>query len=112
LVSISDWDRNREDSVTMLQLRDAMRDRMWMVELSVPDLFSTNKRKVGELLLDATIDFSLEGDFTTFVVARLPGTYIFFGGMGANGEPEFVTVKSLLASHTPLYRTVDWPLAT
>jgi hypothetical protein len=72
------------------------------VEVSVPDLFSTNKHKIGELLLDATRPFTNKADFTLFVLARFPGCYLFFDKLDGQGKPQFIKVKSLIQSHTEL----------
>jgi hypothetical protein len=102
LQAAEDWDRNREDSTTLSHLRSIKMSLMWMIELSVPDLFAINKRKIGEILLDATIAFSPKVDFKTFILARLPGSYYFFDALDSNGQPTFATVKSNFISHTEL----------
>lgn len=102
LQDADDWERNREDSVTLTHLKTVKMSLMWMVELSVPDLFATNKRKIGEILLDATQPFSPKVDFNLLILARLPGSYYFFANQDAQGLPNFATVKSALESHTLL----------
>lgn len=102
LQAAEDWDRSKEDSNTLIHLSSIKMSLMWMIELSVPDLFATNKRKIGEILLDATVAFTPKIDFNTFILARLPGSYYFFGGLDANGQPSFATVKSNFISHTEI----------
>lgn len=102
LQAAEDWDNTREDSTTLTHLKSIKMSLMWMIELSVPDLFATNKRKIGEILLDATHPFSPKVDFKTFILARLPGSYYFFDALEATGQPKFATVKSNFVSHTEL----------
>ncbi|MEP6672438.1 MAG: hypothetical protein ABJF10_24955, partial [Chthoniobacter sp.] len=94
-----DWLDNREATQVIEQFAYIPAKLMWMVEVSVPDLFSTNKRKIGELLLDAGRDFETEADFRLFVLARFPGAYLFFNGKTPEGEPRFIKLPSDLRSH-------------
>ena len=77
---------------------------MWMVEVSIPDLFSTNLRKLGELLLaaDATIDRTRLD--RTFIFARLPRAYLLPVAAETPGRFKFSAVASAIDSHTPLFR--------
>jgi hypothetical protein len=102
LGEISDWSKNKESPLTVADIKELLPDRVWMVEVSIPDLFSTNKRKLGELLLDATRPFSSKADDTMFVMARLPGVYAFFNRRDGRNHPLFLSAKSRLQSHTPL----------
>jgi hypothetical protein len=104
LGEIDDWDEIRENSETLRLLQAIKPQRMWMIEVSIPDLFSTNKRKIGELLLDATRPYTPNVDFTLFVLARFPGCYLFFEKTDAAGRPEFSRVPSLMTSHTAMLR--------
>ena len=49
-----------------------------MVEVSLPELFSANLRKVGEILIRADTEPSLQRDAGSFLLARLPGCVAFF----------------------------------
>ena len=75
---------------------------MWMVEVTVPEIFSTNKRKLGEILLDAGNELKPDIDGESFILARFPESYVFFDEMSADGNPSFLTVRSDLGSHIPL----------
>ena len=107
LSHIRDWELHCENSETLDHLGTIEPDRMWMIEVSIPDLFSTNLRKIGEVLLDATRPFSAKVDFTLFVLARFPEIYFFFEKMNSDGTPSFVTVPSDFLSHTKLLRSGD-----
>lgn len=102
LKAARDWLGNQETAQVINQFGYIHTKQMWMVEVSVPDLFPTNKRKIGELLLDATRDFETEADFRLFVLARFPGAYLFFHGMAEDGEPRFIKLPSELRSHVPV----------
>ena len=51
------------------------KERLWMIELSLPELFSANLRKVGEVLVRAELLPATDRDLTSFVLARLPGYF-------------------------------------
>jgi hypothetical protein len=71
-------------------------------QVGIPDVFSTNKRKLGELLLDATRPYGGKGDYSFFVLARLPETYAFFDRLDGHKHPPFIPVKIEITSHTPV----------
>jgi len=104
LRAMCDWERKTEKSDTVDTLVSLMREKMWMVEVSVPDLFSTNLRKLGELLLTAETPLSPTTPHQAFVVARFPGNYVLLTGQDAGGQPQFSTVPSAIGSHTKLFR--------
>lgn len=101
LGEMSDWQGNRELPQTVKDIGRMLPERVWIVEVSIPDLFSTNKRKLGELLLDATRPLSSKGDYSFFKLARLPGVYAFFERLDGHKHPLFLSVRSLIQSHTP-----------
>ncbi len=75
----------------------------WMIELSIPELFSANKRKIGEVLLRAEINMSDTMDFKSFSLARLPGYFIGFNkGTGPNNST-FEFIPNELDGHVQLY---------
>jgi hypothetical protein len=102
LKEMQDWNSRRENPVLCAALSDYLPERVWMIEVSVPELFPANKRKLGEIVLDATRSAGTEADFSTFVLARFPGRYLLLRAV-ENHHPEFANVTSLLQSHTPLY---------
>lgn len=102
LDALRDWNGNREDRNILLLLKQEMPEHVWAVEISTPQLFPANERKLGEIVLDATkvlnTSSGSSGD-DVFNFARLPGIY-FFGGDSANGFPQFNKVPSQLETHT------------
>jgi hypothetical protein len=99
---MSDWDHGTIPE----NLRNWMKhfsDRpLWMVELSVPELFSTNRRKVGEVLLLADSPPSTSRDFRNFLLARVPGYFVFFTGSDFS-KPEFSLLPSPVRGHVSLF---------
>ena len=98
-----DWQKRREAKVVPDALQDLLPDRLWMVEVSIPDVFPANRRKLGEVLLDATVRPTLKlVDYETFVLARLPGTYAFYNPT-KNKKSRFQPFVSNLKNHTAVY---------
>jgi hypothetical protein len=81
---------------------------MWMIELSVPNLFSANKRKVGEVLLRAEVVAKPKRDFSNFLLARLPGYFALYDGGGAV-KPKYQFIPSGAPSHVELYGCEERP---
>jgi hypothetical protein len=108
LKELSDWESNHERSTFVTQLAGLLPDQLWVVEISIPHLFPANERKLGEILLNPLVEYdeSKDVDFQLFLLARLPGTYYLLKAVNQHG-PNFVTIPSRLASHTPVIRTVQ-----
>jgi hypothetical protein len=83
-------------------LASEMPEHLWVIEISIPELFPANQRKLGEIVLDATKELSDELDFSLFLFARFPGKYMFFEKMD-HGKPEFFSLPSRITTHTELY---------
>ncbi len=101
--SVKDWDGNQEDKELCNSMKDDLPSLLWLVEISMPELFPSNLHKVGEIVLDATKTRTNERDFSLFVWARVPGSIIPFQELGSDGTPNFGHIRSDLASHVPLY---------
>jgi hypothetical protein len=102
LRSAEDWEHEKENIQSLEDLTALKPDKLWMVEVSVPEVFSTNKRKLGEILLDAENPLSDQVDGTSFVLARFPECYVFFDSISLTGQPSFLTSPSNFKSHLPL----------
>jgi len=79
LRSVTDWEGNNIDPKYATVISENIKGwTFWMIEVSVPHLFSSNKRKVGEILIEATspLDMSESGE-SNFILARLPGCFVF-----------------------------------
>lgn len=104
LGQIDDWEGNTENAFLINLLDPLLRDTMWMIEVGLPDLFSTNKRKLGEILLDASRPYANKKDFSFFLMARLPGLYAFLEKLDGHNHPIFTTVKCPIVSHTEVMK--------
>jgi hypothetical protein len=106
LLEMEDW-HGRRFPRSIRNLSDLLSEHLWMVEISLPELFPINKRKVGEIALDATRKPSPKRDYKTFRFARFPGHVFFISGIKKNGEPKFLDFPSKIESHTELYLKHD-----
>ena len=107
LAKIKDWHYKsiRSDLVSALKT-NLTKERLWMIELSVPELFSANLRKVGEVLVRAEILPTEDRDFGSFVLARLPGYFALFDG-GTPSSPNFQFIPSGAEGHVELIGCED-----
>lgn len=97
-----DWDQNLEDNAVIDILRDSLPNALWIVEVSIPQLFPANERKLGDIVLNGEIDLSDgQGRRSPFLFVRLPSCYFFTLTPGSSG-PNFLTVPSKLTSHLPV----------
>ncbi|MFA6816627.1 MAG: hypothetical protein WCS73_10075 [Lentisphaeria bacterium] len=103
LKNIKDWNGNKESLKFLKELPEFLPEIVWVVEISLPQLFSANKRKIGEIVLNATEkeDENQAVDYNLFVLARLPLQYIFFNGVSQN-NCEFIFKNSKIQSHVTL----------
>jgi hypothetical protein len=101
----TDWNSNKEDEKVISILSKGMPEYLWMIEISIPQLFPANERKLGEIILNASVkfDFDKPTDFKLFVLARLPGSYFLFES-GDYDKPNFAQVPSRIKSHMPLFQ--------
>jgi hypothetical protein len=73
LERLSDWHPKPILSDVYPGIRELVANHaLWMIEISVPELFSATKRKIGELLLWADVEKSPQGDMTPFRLLHTP----------------------------------------
>jgi len=104
LSAMTDWEGNKEDPRIIQFFKDELPTMLWIVEISTPHLFPANQRKLGEIVLDATIDLKNENEtslYESFLFARIPGLYLL-GGNIEDDTPEFIKQSSTIKSHTEL----------
>jgi len=108
LRTIRCWDGKTEASFMADALSGLLPELLWVVEISIPHLFPANERKLGEIVLNATLarDESKEVDHRLFLLARLPEHYYLINSTNQYG-PSFIEVPSKLISHTPVMRTIQ-----
>ena len=103
LKKIRDWEKNRIRDAMIQVLKLFLQDDLyWLVELSVPELFSANRRKVGEVLIRADYEPSTKRDLKSFVIARLPNNFVLYDG-GGPSKPHYSFIPSGIESHVELY---------
>lgn len=104
--SLVDWEGRAEDAELCDLLEKEMPAFVWAVEISTPQLFPANERKLGEIVFDATRPLNVQDEtaiFDSFILSRLPGIYLL-GGDISNGTPQFTPVPSGIKSHTNLIK--------
>ena len=105
LERIRDWKHNRIDPRMLEVLRSLGDQVLWMVELSVPELFSTNLRKIGEVLIRAQQDIgtrTLDERLSGFFLARLPGYFALLREIKKQ-KPRFSFLASGSDGHVELF---------
>lgn len=103
---VRDWEDHPENPGIPTFLAKEIPRRLWVVEISTPQLFPANERKLGEIVLDASREAEIPENSpicSTFEFVRLPSAY-YFGGQIIAGIPQFLPIPSELQSHTPLIR--------
>lgn len=99
-----DWQGNSENEGILDAFQTSLPDHLWIVEVSIPELFPANYRKLGEMILDARVPLSpYPPNVSIGLLARFPEAYF----INANPKPHsvgFKTVPSALTSHVPVYR--------
>lgn len=70
----------RLDVVELVEEIQSVCERGWLVEVSIPNLFSAEKKKVGEIIINAEQSLDLRdpsSKFEPFLLARMLGQYYF-----------------------------------
>lgn len=103
-----DGQGNKEDEIAINRLNNiGLPEKMMMVEVSLPQLFPANKRRIGEFLFDASINAGSTVDgvvASSFIFARMPGSYLIAERKeGSATKGNFY--RSHLTDHVRLYRT-------
>ena len=75
---------------------DGLPPNLWMVEFSLPDLFTGNRSKLGEVVMDATTKLEPESG-PALIAMRLPSLIVVNEGNGLYSWPANLT------SHSPIY---------
>lgn len=106
LLTVRDWNGSKEQAPLVRMLESLLPGKLWVVEVSIPHLFPANERKVGEVILNATMSLDRtkkahEIDHGLFLLARLPTEY-YFQQSTDKKHPVFGTWPSKLASHVPV----------
>jgi len=103
LARARDWDDHSEDAALVAAFRQFLPRHLWLVEISIPDLFAANHHKVGEILLDSQVPAVAPPGSHHLVTIRLPESYLL-PGPGFPGKAEFYRIPSNLANHSSVFR--------
>jgi hypothetical protein len=95
----SDWDGNCERPELITFLANWLPKYLWIIEVSIPQLFPANERKLGEIVLNGEMISDDEGNRSRFCMARLPSLFYF-----NLGKKKFLIVPSDLRSHLSVIR--------
>ncbi len=105
LFEVTDW-HGRKIRRDMIQiLKKYLQDEFyWLIELSVPELFPANRRKIAEVLIRAKKEVGpqYDRDISSFVIARLPGQFVLYES-GGSSNPKYKFIPSGVSSHVALY---------
>ena len=91
------------DKSVMDTVRDAWPDVFWITEISLPQLFSANEEKIGEIIMDATEIPDDPNRYSCFLAARLPGLWFFCEKEDAS--PKFSYLPSDIKGHIHNFTT-------
>ncbi|NQT84329.1 hypothetical protein HQ563_14990 [bacterium] len=103
ILESEDWDGNSLSEDYVRPLEERLPDHAWMVEVSIPNLYTANRSKLGEILVDVDApDPNLKKDLSRcWVGGRLPGVlFLPPEAVGAPPEP----VSTPVVAHVPIYR--------
>lgn len=98
-----DWNFGSLSVADVEQLTVELPDSFWMCEVSVPDLYSTNKRKVGEVMYSVDLPEDPKNCLDGFLGCRLPAISVLVRSDGIEFQP------NQLHGHVPLCPTAAIP---
>jgi hypothetical protein len=105
---VRDWHKNPVFQDSLAKFSDRLGDGLfWMIEFSIPDLFSATKRKLAEVLIRADKVVDNPSDLQTRISARLPGWFALSTGVVIADKERFEFVQSGLENHIELYGCED-----
>jgi len=83
LRAVTSWDGGTVEAGLVDVLARQLPMRFWLVELSVPELYSANRRKIAEVLLRSDTPPKRKREMGSFILARLPGDFVLHESGGA-----------------------------
>lgn len=103
LSSIKGWDDKTIPLATITALTKSLPEDLWVVEVSLPELFPANRRKLGEIVLDPSKTLTSDKDLSTFIFARLLQKLYCMQREG-DSKLTLIVEKNLgIDTHTELY---------
>jgi hypothetical protein len=98
---VRDWRHNQIDAGIISALDGLPKKSLWMIEVSLPELFSANLRKVGEVVVRAEKNLG-RNRLSAFFLARLPGYFALLRNV-SRGAPRFQFIPSGADGHVELF---------
>lgn len=96
------WDYKTIPQAVIVELSSGLPSYLWIVEISLPEIFSANRRKLGEIVLNATIPLSSGKDLSAFLFARILNKV--FGLRFEDSKMKLVTLDiAEIDTHTDLF---------
>ena len=100
---VCNWDGKKfPRNMGNMFFRDRLKEKFWMIELSIPELFSANKRKVGEVIIRAEESIGTVRNFNSFFFSRLPSCFAFYDG-GGTANPKYAFIRNGVKGHIELF---------
>lgn len=97
-LKLPDFEGNRLSSYDRRVLKRRLPEKFWLVEVSLPDLYTANKTKVADILFRCDIPFNDDDLRTSLIQARFADWFISYADQ--SGQP---AIRNLGAtSHYPL----------
>ncbi len=84
------------------KLRELLKGSYWMVEISLPELFPANRRKLGEIILNAEAPITPDTISASYMFARLPGG-LYVLGEKEDGKPFVSNYPLAIHTHSQIY---------
>ncbi len=101
LKDIQGWKSECIEKRIITILENRMKGKFWMVEVSYPELFPANRRKLGEILLRADVPPALPPNYQSFFLARLPER--LYGYVLKSEKMEITSYLSGIDDHVPVF---------
>jgi hypothetical protein len=77
LSSLRGWGNKQTIPINLLAaLKNNVKSALWMVEISLPELFPANRRKLGEIVLNPEAPLTVTKDYSSFFFARILDKFI------------------------------------
>ncbi|MHB8084402.1 MAG: hypothetical protein ACYDHZ_01060 [Dehalococcoidia bacterium] len=89
-----DSDDNGENPQTIKAFGKRLPNKLWITEVSIPQLFPANERKLGDIVLNGGIELKGKSLDRPFLFVRLPGMYLL-----KSATNTFLNVPSGIKSH-------------
>lgn len=104
ITEVVDWNGCNEDQELLNVLQQFIPEFIWIIEFSTYHLFPANERKLGEIVLDASIELDDLNPENHYCLIRAPGQYFVPITEPGTGLKHLESVISCIKTHTPIWR--------